>query len=58
MINFDYDDSMFQQLVPLLYGADVLAIHRGIIGIRKILASEADPPVQEFIDAGLIQKSF
>ena len=58
MIDYEYDNSMFQKLVALVYGADILEIHRGIIGLRKLLAGDHEPPVQAFIDAGLIQKSF
>lgn len=49
---------MFDKLVSLVFGVDVLEMHRGIIGLRKLLASDNEPPVQAFIDAGLIQKSF
>lgn len=57
MVNFNYDVSMFKSLVGLLYGADVLEIHRGIIGLRKLLNNDGDALFQDFIDAGLIQKS-
>ena len=58
MIDFEYDNSMFDKLVGLAFGADVLEMHRGIIGLRKLLANDYEPPVQRFIDAGMIQKSF
>lgn len=58
MIDFEYDISMFEKLVAMVYGVDVLEMHRGMIGLRKLLASDYEPPIQQFIDAGLIQKSF
>lgn len=58
MINYDYDISMFEHLAGLVFGADVLGIHRGIIGLRKLLAGDSNPPVQDFIDRGLINKAF
>ena len=57
MINFDYDESMFAQLASLINSNDIMDLHRGIIGLRKLLASEINPPIQEVIDAGLIQKA-
>ena len=46
MIDFEYDTSMFEKLVAMLNGVDVLEMHRGIIGLRKLLARDYDPPIQ------------
>ena len=46
MAEFEYDISMFDKLAAMVYGADVLEIHRGIIGLRKLLAKDYDPPIQ------------
>lgn len=47
---------MFDELAKLVDSPDVLEQHRGLIGIRKILARNVDPPIKRFIDKGLTNK--
>ena len=35
---------------------DILKQHYGVIGIRKLLTSKSNPPIQQVIDAGLVPK--
>lgn len=34
--------------------SDVIQQHRGMIGIRKLLSKNVDPPIQKFVDKNLI----
>ena len=55
-MNTEYDDSMFDQLAACISSADLMEQHRGIIGMRKLLARNVDPPIKRFIDKGLVNK--
>lgn len=33
---------------------DIMKKHYGMIGLRKLLAVEDNPPIQEVIDAGIV----
>lgn len=44
---------MFDQLASYIVSSDIIYQHRGLIGIRKILARHVDPPIKRFIDKGL-----
>jgi importin subunit alpha-2 len=46
----------FKDLVSDVGGTDISNLHRGMIGISKILQTNANPPIQEVIDANLVSK--
>jgi importin subunit alpha-6/7 len=45
---------MFPELIKNVYDENIDAKHRGVIGIRKIISVEHQPPIQTVIDAKLI----
>jgi hypothetical protein len=46
MIKAEYNSSMFDDLANLVESNDELKVHRGVIGIRKILTQEINPPIK------------
>jgi importin subunit alpha-6/7 len=49
-----YSLDQFQELLVLFQSADIISKHKGIIGIRKILSVEDNPPIEEVVDSGII----
>lgn len=47
---------MFDEIAGYINSPDVLTQHRGIIGMRKLLARHVDPPIKKFVDKGLLNK--
>lgn len=49
---------MFDQLVELTNSSEIMEVHRGVIGIRKIFANEAslDNLSTRFVEKNLIHK--
>lgn len=47
---------MFDEIAGFINSPDVLTQHRGIIGMRKLLARNFDPPIKKFVDKGLLNK--
>jgi importin subunit alpha-1 len=56
MINTEYTAEMIPQLLQCVFNPDILKKHQGVIGIRKLISTEVDPPIQPVIDAGIIQE--
>lgn len=50
------DESMFDKLSEYALSSDIMLIHEGVIGMRKLLAKNVDPPIKRFVDKGLIMK--
>lgn len=46
---------MLDQLINCVNSPDVLLEHRGIIGLRKIIARNYNPPIKQFVDRGLLK---
>mgnify|MGYP000918859968 FL=1 len=44
----------FAELVSNVLNDNIDIKHRGVIGIRKIISVDNDPPIQQVIDAQLI----
>lgn len=44
----------FAELVSNILCPDIDLKHRGVIGIRKLISVDNDPPIQQVIDAQLI----
>lgn len=47
---------MFDELAEDINNSDVMRQHRGVVGMRKLLARNVDPPIRKFIDKGLTNK--
>jgi hypothetical protein len=44
----------FAELVSNIISDNVDLKHRGVIGIRKVISVDHDPPIQQVIDAQLV----
>lgn len=51
-VNTEFEEQQLSQLLKSLTSSDILERHFSIIGIRKLLAVEVDPPIQTVIDFG------
>ena len=45
---------MLPDLIKLAGSHNIMEKHRGVIGIRKIISTEVEAPIQQIIDAGLV----
>lgn len=53
-INEKYSMDQFAELVSNVHNDNIDLKHRGVIGIRKLISVDYDPPIQQVIDAQLI----
>lgn len=53
-INDKYSMDQFAELVSNILNENIDLKHRGVIGIRKLISVDYDPPIQQVIDAQLI----
>jgi hypothetical protein len=53
-INQKYTVDQFAELVSNIHSESIEAKHRGVIGMRKIISVDYEPPIQQVIDAQLI----
>lgn len=44
----------FAELVSNIHNENIDLKHRGVIGMRKLISVDYDPPIQQVIDAQLI----
>ena len=44
----------FAELVSNIHSESIDLKHRGVIGIRKVISVDQDPPIQQVIDAQLV----
>jgi hypothetical protein len=51
-----YTEEMLGQMVACVHSKDVLQKHMGIIGIRKILYQQVNPPIEELIGCGILDQ--
>ncbi|CAD8048029.1 unnamed protein product [Paramecium sonneborni] len=52
--SFTFED--FPDLIKKIYSQDVVQLHYGITGLRKMLSVESGAPIQQVIDANLVPK--
>lgn len=46
--------AMFDELCQSINSSDVSVKHRGVIGLRKIVSTDKNPPIQRIVDAQLV----
>lgn len=54
LLTADYSLDMFPDLVACLLNEDIAAKHRGVIGFRKLLSNNEEPPIQLLVDHKLV----
>ncbi|CAD8136216.1 unnamed protein product [Paramecium pentaurelia] len=51
---FTFED--FSDILQKIYSTDVIQLHYGVTGLRKMLSVESGAPIQQVIDANLVPK--